>query len=331
MTALVCLFCDQSNPAAAKFCNECGTPLHFRPCPQCDGINARSASDCYRCGAAFAPLAADGAPAPAPPDPAAVAQTVAPGDPWAYLVPGSEPASFASASLDVGGAAESPALTPATAWLRRTARPAAALAALALVSAAAWFMTRPAATVVAQERIEPVAASVAAQAPFASMPTPGTADRAETETAVAVRPASVEVAGSLPGPQAQAADAPSRGTPAAAAPLPRASGEALPARVAKAATADRARGSAGKPAKAKPVPAKAKRSAAKKSYAATTRASGRPASGGGVKSASKQSPNKSRDKRVAVAAAAQPQTPAPCPEVRAMLTTCDLRTLAKGN
>ena len=57
MSPLQCLFCDQPNPDAAKFCNECGTPLHFKPCPQCDGINGRFAESCYRCGAAFSPIA----------------------------------------------------------------------------------------------------------------------------------------------------------------------------------------------------------------------------------------------------------------------------------
>lgn len=56
MTMLQCLFCAQGNQEHAKFCNECGTPLHFKPCSQCDGINGRNADSCYRCGAAFAAL-----------------------------------------------------------------------------------------------------------------------------------------------------------------------------------------------------------------------------------------------------------------------------------
>jgi hypothetical protein len=59
MSPLQCLFCDQTNPPAAKFCNECGTPLHFKPCPQCDGINGRFAGSCYRCGAAFSMVAGE--------------------------------------------------------------------------------------------------------------------------------------------------------------------------------------------------------------------------------------------------------------------------------
>ncbi len=47
-----CLFCDHINPAAAKFCNECGEPLHLKPCKECEAINDRAARICYQCGAA---------------------------------------------------------------------------------------------------------------------------------------------------------------------------------------------------------------------------------------------------------------------------------------
>jgi hypothetical protein len=52
MLAPQCLFCDHINPAAAKFCNECGEPLHLKSCKQCEAINDRTARICYRCGAA---------------------------------------------------------------------------------------------------------------------------------------------------------------------------------------------------------------------------------------------------------------------------------------
>src|SRR5215471_9532148 len=32
---LLCRFCDHYNPAGAKFCNDCGSPLHLKPCEQC--------------------------------------------------------------------------------------------------------------------------------------------------------------------------------------------------------------------------------------------------------------------------------------------------------
>jgi ribosomal protein L40E len=48
-----CLFCGHGNPADAKFCNECASPLHLKPCNECDAINDRSAESCYKCGADF--------------------------------------------------------------------------------------------------------------------------------------------------------------------------------------------------------------------------------------------------------------------------------------
>jgi hypothetical protein len=47
-----CLFCDHVNPLGAKFCNDCGSPLHLKPCKQCEAINDHAAQNCYRCGAA---------------------------------------------------------------------------------------------------------------------------------------------------------------------------------------------------------------------------------------------------------------------------------------
>jgi hypothetical protein len=53
MDPLFCLFCARSNPADARFCNECGTPLDLKPCRQCDAVNPRVADRCYRCEAAL--------------------------------------------------------------------------------------------------------------------------------------------------------------------------------------------------------------------------------------------------------------------------------------
>ena len=47
----VCPFCDHHNPAGAKFCNDCGSPLHLKPCNQCDAVNHQAATKCYKCGA----------------------------------------------------------------------------------------------------------------------------------------------------------------------------------------------------------------------------------------------------------------------------------------
>ncbi len=53
MTSSTCCFCAHLNPAGAKFCNECASPLHLKPCRACDAVNARDAQACYRCGAAL--------------------------------------------------------------------------------------------------------------------------------------------------------------------------------------------------------------------------------------------------------------------------------------
>jgi hypothetical protein len=48
-----CPFCNHANPAGAKYCNDCGSPLHLKPCNHCDAINDEVASNCYKCGAEF--------------------------------------------------------------------------------------------------------------------------------------------------------------------------------------------------------------------------------------------------------------------------------------
>jgi hypothetical protein len=103
----MCSFCDHRNPAGAKFCNDCASPLDLKPCGQCDAINHQTALNCYQCGAACAVLfgtseatsvlpAADPAPAWARPGDVAVAATVtepllaasAPRADWRLLSPG---------------------------------------------------------------------------------------------------------------------------------------------------------------------------------------------------------------------------------------------------
>ena len=49
----MCAFCDHRNPAGAKFCNECASPLHLKPCKRCDAVNDPGATNCYKCGAEF--------------------------------------------------------------------------------------------------------------------------------------------------------------------------------------------------------------------------------------------------------------------------------------
>jgi Double zinc ribbon len=54
MVGLLCFCCDHRNPAGAKFCNACGTPLHLKPCKHCEAINVRAAAHCHQCGETFA-------------------------------------------------------------------------------------------------------------------------------------------------------------------------------------------------------------------------------------------------------------------------------------
>jgi len=46
-----CPFCTHSNPSGARFCNECGSPLHLRPCEHCEAVNDVLSRECHRCGA----------------------------------------------------------------------------------------------------------------------------------------------------------------------------------------------------------------------------------------------------------------------------------------
>lgn len=44
-----CPFCEQANPADAKFCNACGGALHLVPCPRCGAVSDVTATACYQC------------------------------------------------------------------------------------------------------------------------------------------------------------------------------------------------------------------------------------------------------------------------------------------
>jgi len=54
-----CPFCSHHNPRGARFCNECGSPLHLAPCEHCDAVNEIDTRACYRCGAALHRAPAD--------------------------------------------------------------------------------------------------------------------------------------------------------------------------------------------------------------------------------------------------------------------------------
>ena len=65
---LRCLFCNHSNLASARYCNDCASPLHLQPCNQCGAIDNRTATTCYKCGAQFnVPAPPKRAPEPAAP------------------------------------------------------------------------------------------------------------------------------------------------------------------------------------------------------------------------------------------------------------------------
>ncbi len=75
-----CPFCAHTNPADAKFCNECGAPLHLRPCNQCEAVNNQVDENCYKCGMALSmPCTANEA-APVWPALNTVAASASPGD-----------------------------------------------------------------------------------------------------------------------------------------------------------------------------------------------------------------------------------------------------------
>ena len=49
MSLNTCPFCEQANPADAKFCNACGGALHLVPCPRCGAVSDVTATTCYQC------------------------------------------------------------------------------------------------------------------------------------------------------------------------------------------------------------------------------------------------------------------------------------------
>jgi hypothetical protein len=56
MPPLDCPFCDHQNPAGAKFCNDCGSPLHLTPCGDCGAVNNVTDTHCWRCSGLLMPL-----------------------------------------------------------------------------------------------------------------------------------------------------------------------------------------------------------------------------------------------------------------------------------
>lgn len=82
MFATICSFCQHENQPGARFCAECGSPLHLKVCQACGKVSDVQSLNCESCGAVFpeidmvaaAPRVTPGAtpngdpvPAPAPP------------------------------------------------------------------------------------------------------------------------------------------------------------------------------------------------------------------------------------------------------------------------
>lgn len=64
MTTNQCPFCNHENLADEKFCSTCGSVVNLVPCPNCDAVNEKTATTCYRCHTEFKPSAADALGAP---------------------------------------------------------------------------------------------------------------------------------------------------------------------------------------------------------------------------------------------------------------------------
>lgn len=104
---LRCSFCGFGNAADAKYCNDCGSPLHLQPCNHCGAVHERKATHCHQCGEAFGTVAAPGRAdaesgagmTAAEPDSKTLASTPAPAFPGVAMpnaLPGSRTDTFGS-------------------------------------------------------------------------------------------------------------------------------------------------------------------------------------------------------------------------------------------
>jgi hypothetical protein len=56
MFAVTCPYCRTVNKRGARFCADCGAPLHLKPCPKCGKVDDVTAKKCGSCGSAFPPI-----------------------------------------------------------------------------------------------------------------------------------------------------------------------------------------------------------------------------------------------------------------------------------
>lgn len=328
MTPLQCLFCDQRNPAGAKFCNECGTPLHFKPCPQCDGINGRFATGCYRCGAAFPTTTSEADVASyAPGDSGADRDDAAHEDLPAFdrAMPEIEAPTVAQDTRP-GGAA------PPTRW-SRLAPATLIVVSLVALSAVAWQVEHRTRSNATDGRREASAAGKAA--PAAAVLVPATALR-DVEPAKQGAPAGSLTARPPATPAADVATAvvaPVGLPPAAVSPAAGSSQGAVTPAPARAALPGAAAKPQGK-SQAK-VPA---RVAGRGSPVAGTRSASAASHGASRRTASAEraattrTPRRGTERKPRrVAPPPDLRAALPCPEVTATLESCDLTALPKGN
>lgn len=108
MFAVQCSFCQHENVPGARFCAECGSPLHLRVCPnaQCGKVSDVNAVRCEFCGTPFPRIAlaepgALDAPSAAAPDLQAPAGDDA--DPDAAQKPAASPWPLIAVAIVAGG------------------------------------------------------------------------------------------------------------------------------------------------------------------------------------------------------------------------------------
>jgi hypothetical protein len=53
MFAVVCPYCTFRNERGARFCADCGAPLHLKPCAKCSKVDDVMVRQCLGCGTAF--------------------------------------------------------------------------------------------------------------------------------------------------------------------------------------------------------------------------------------------------------------------------------------